>query len=145
MSDDDAVAGPVGGPLVLDGLDAVRASVGTGLGPTEWVEVTPERLAAFAAVCPGVDVGWLLLSMTNLFMPEMVEVRGVSAGLNLGTGAIRFATDGVGAGTRVRGRGRVVAADDAKGGVQTTIELRVEADGTATPVVTAESLSRWLE
>ncbi len=133
-----------GGPLVLDGLDAVRASVGTELGPTAWVEVGQERLDAFAAACPGAEVGWLLLSLTNLFMPGLVEVRGVSAGLNLGTGAIRFATDGVAAGARVRGRGRIVAAEEAKGGVQTTIELVVEAEQHQAPVVTVESLSRWL-
>lgn len=130
--------------VVLDGLDAVRASVGTELGPTGWVELTEERLAAFAAACPDAEVGWLLLSMTNLFMPEMVTVTGVSAGLNLGTGAITFATDGVAAGARVRARGRITAADDAKGGVQTTIEIHVEADGHDQPVTTVESLSRWL-
>lgn len=131
--------------LVLDGLDAVRTSVGTDLGPTEWVSLTEERLAAFADVCPGADLGYLLLSMTNLFMPEMVTVTGVSAGLNLGTGRITFATEGVAVGARVRARGRIAAADDAKGGVQTTIEIQVEADGHDAPVTTVESLSRWLE
>ena len=131
--------------VVLDGLDAVRASVGTALGPTAWVELTAGRLAAFEGVCPGADLGYLLLSMTNLFMPEMVRVEGVSAGLNLGTGAITFAADGVGAGTKVRAVGTIASADDAKGGVQTTIQIQVEAEGVEHPVTTVESLSRWLE
>lgn len=131
-------------PIVLHGLDEVRASVGTALGPTGWVEVTAERLAAFAAACPGAGTGWLALSLTNLFMPEMVEVQGVSAGLNVGTGAVVFGPELV-AGCRVRGRGEVVAADEVKpGAVQTAIRLTVEVDGADTPAVVVDALSRWL-
>ena len=130
-------------PVVLDGLDAVRASVGTTLGPTEWVEITQDRLDEFAAACPGAPVGWLLLSMTNLFMPEMVTVTGISAGLNLGTGEIRFLVDSVAPATRIRATGSIDAATDAKGGVQTVIHIHVESD--TAPLLTVQSLSRWLE
>lgn len=133
-----------GSTVVLDGLDAVRAAAGTALGPTAWVEITQERLDAFAAACPGAPPPWLLLSMTNLFMPEMVEVTGVSAGLNVGTGEVRFAETPVAPGTRVRAVGEITAADEARGGVQTTIRIRVEADGVADPLLTVDALSRWL-
>ncbi len=132
--------------VVLHGLDEVRAAVGRELGPTDWVEITAERLNAWAAACPGAEPGWLLLSLTNLFMPEMVTVEDVSAGLNVGTGAVRFADDlALAPGTRVRGTGRIVAAEEVgPGAVQTTIVIDVHVDGTPTPALTVESLSRWL-
>ncbi|HEV7722134.1 MAG TPA: hypothetical protein VGO60_12660 [Iamia sp.] len=131
--------------VVLAGLDEVRASVGTALGPTEWVEISQARLDEFAAACPGADVGWLLLSMTNLFMPEMVTVTGVSAGLNIGTGEIRFATTDLAPGTRVRARGSILSADEARGGVQTVIHIQVESDASPHPLVQVHALSRWLD
>ncbi len=130
--------------LTLRGLDEVRASVGTVLGPTEWVELTAERLDAFAAACPGSGTGWLALSLTNLFMPEMVEVTDVSAGLNVGTGEVRFGPE-LAPGARVRGRGEIVAADEVKpGAVQTVIRIAVEVDGVDAPAVTVDAISRWL-
>lgn len=136
------------GPVVLDGLDAVRASVGTDLGPTGWVTVDAERLARFAEATPGASLEvaspWLLLALTNLLMPEMVEVRGVSSGLNVGTGEIRFGQP-VPVGSRVRGTGVVAAADEARGGVQTTIRITVEVEGRDDPAVVVDALSRWLE
>ena len=135
------------GPRVLDGLDAVRAAVGTDLGPTGWVTLDAERVARFAAAAPGAPADsaspWLLLALTNLFMPEMVEVRGVSAGLNVGTGEVRFG-DPVPVGARVRGRGVVAAADDARGGVQTTIRITVEVEDREAHAVVVDALSRWL-
>lgn len=133
------------GPVVLDGLDAVRASADTALGPTEWVEITQERLDRFAAACPGATAGWLLLSMTNLFMPEMVQVTGVSAGLNLGTGAVRFTEAELLPGTRVRARGSIDSVEEARGGVQTTIHIQVESDASPAPVLTVDAISRWLD
>lgn len=132
--------------LVLRGLDEVRTSAGTALGPTEWVEITQERLEAWERACPGAPHGWLLLSLTNLFMPEMVTVEDVSAGLNVGTGSVRFADEAatLAPGTRVRGTGRIEGADEVKpGAVQTTIHLTVESDA-GTPLVEVASLSRWL-
>jgi hypothetical protein len=132
--------------ITLDGLPEVLASPGTALGPTEWVEITQDRLDAFAAACPGAPVGWLLLSMTNLFMPEMVTVTGVSAGLNVGTGRIRFSTDPIPAGTKVRTSATIESADEVKpGAVQTVIHIRVESDSAPHPLLEVEALSRWLE
>lgn len=130
--------------VVLRGLEEVRASAGTVLGPTEWVEVTEERLAAWEQACPGAPVGWLLLSLTNLFLPQMLEVADVSAGLNLGTGTVRLLAEELPPGTNVRGRATIESADDAKAGVQTVIAITVESSD-ATPLVEVQSLTRWLE
>lgn len=175
-------------PVVLDGLDSVRAAVGRELGPTAWVEVTAERVACFgmatgmtprAAAGASTDVttgsaggvqgsagaptggasgsigapsgrggvdevpSLLLLALTNLLLPELVEVRGVSSGINVGTGPVRFPMS-VPVGARVRGRATVVAADEARGGVQTTIRITVEVEGRDGPALVVDALSRWL-
>jgi hypothetical protein len=132
--------------VVLRGLDDVRAAAGTTLGPTDWVEITEERLAAWERACPGAPLGWLLLSLTNLFMPEMVTVEDVSAGLNVGTGPIHLADDlALAPGTRVRARGEVTAVDEpGPGAVHPPIRIRVEREGDPHPLVEVDALSRWL-
>lgn len=135
-------------PLVLDGLDAVRASVGTDLGATGWEPVTSEQVARYGEATgdvadPGQVPALLLLSLTNLFLPRLVEVRGTSSGVNYGTGQVRFPTP-VLVGSRVRARAEVTAAEEVRGGVQTTIRITVEAEGSDEPAVVVDSLSRWL-
>lgn len=128
---------------VLDGLDAVRAAVGTELGTSDWVSIDAARLATFEEATGAADVGWLLLSLTNLMLPEIIEVRGISAGVNYGTEAVRFPAP-LELDARVRASATLTAADEVRGGVQTTITIVVEAEGTADPVCVVESLSRWL-
>lgn len=139
---------------VLDGLDAIRSAVGRDLGASPWIELTRDQIDLFhqAVGSPSGDNGdgdsgtappLLVLALTNLFMPQIVEVRGVSMGVNYGTGAVRFPT-AVTAGARIRGRGEVTACDDINGGVQTTIRLTVEVDGGDGPACVVDALSRWI-
>lgn len=133
------------GPVVLRGLPEVLASAGTTLGPTDWVEITQERLDAWSAACPGAPTGWLLLSLTNLLMPELVQVEDVSAGLNIGTGEIRFTSDDLPVGTRVRATATITAVDEPKpGSAQTVIHIQVAA-ATGPVLVEVDAISRWLE
>lgn len=89
--------------------------------------------------------------VTNMFLPQVVEVRGVSAGLNVGTGAVHFSASAP-VGAQIRARVEVAAADEVTGGVQTTMRITVEArgsaepavEGGARPVVVVDALSRWL-
>jgi acyl dehydratase len=141
----------------------VRAAVGTTLGTTDWFEVTQERVNRFADATGDhqwihVDVeraekdspfggpiahGYLTLSLTNLVLPEVLEVRGVSMGLNYGTGKVRFPAP-VPVGGRVRGTAELTACDDIPGGIQTTIVITMEVEGGAKPACVVESLSRWI-
>jgi acyl dehydratase len=128
---------------VLDSLDEVRAAVGRHLGTSDWLEITPDRLDRFAAATGDRDHGYLALALTNLFLPEIVEVRGASLGVNYGAGSVRFGA-GLPVGSRVRGTALLVACDEIPGGVQTTIRITVEVDGAHHPACVVESLSRWL-
>jgi acyl dehydratase len=128
---------------VFTSLDEVRAAVGQRLGVSDWLEISPDHIDRFAAATGDPDYGYLALTLTNLFLPQIVEVSGASLGVNYGTGAVRFPAPLL-AGNRVRGAAELVACDEIPGGVQTTILIAVEVDGADQPACVVESLSRWL-
>jgi acyl dehydratase len=138
---------------VFESLDDLRAATGTLLGISEWIDVTPERVALFAAARGTTEpeeaadaIGvpeHLTLALTNRVLPEILEVRGASVGVNYGTGRVRFPAP-VPVGSRVRGRAELVACDDIPGGVQTSILVTIEVEGADEPACVVESLSRWL-
>ncbi len=147
----------------FEGIDEVRAAVGRHLGWSDWAEVAQAQVDTFAEATGDhqwihVDVeraraespfggpiahGYLTLSLTNLFLPQVVEVRGVSLGVNRGTGKIRFPAP-VPVGSRLRGGVELVAVDDVAGGIDTTMLITVEREGGDKPVCVVESLSRYL-
>ncbi len=148
---------------VFESLDELRAGAGTVLGTSDWFEVTQDRVDRFAEATGDhqwihVDVerahrespfggpiahGYLTLALTNLVLPQVVEVRGASLGVNYGTGRVRFPAP-VPVPGRVRGTAELVACDDVAGGVQTTIVVTMEVEGGTKPACVVESLSRWL-
>lgn len=147
----------------FQGIDEVRAAVGRHLGHSDWVTVTQEMVDTFAESTGDhqwihVDVarataespfggpiahGYLTLALTNLFLPQVVDVQGVSLGVNRGTGKVRFPAP-VPVGSRLRGAVELVAVDDIDGGIDTTMAITVEREGTDKPVCVVESLSRYL-
>jgi hypothetical protein len=129
---------------VFESLDDVRAALGEHLGVSDWVVVDQARLDRFSAAVGGGELAapYLALALSNLFLPEIVEVRGASLGVNYGTGAVRFPAP-VAPGTTVRGRAELVAVDDISGGIQTTMAITIETDA-GEPVCTVEALSRFL-
>ena len=147
----------------VDGIAGLKELVGQHLGYSEYMEITQERVNLFADATGDhqwihVDVdranaespfggpiahGFLTLSLSNLFLPQLIEVPGASAGVNYGTGRVRFPSP-VPVGSRVRGGAEVTAVDEVPGGVQTTIAITVEVEGQDKPACVIESLSRWL-
>jgi len=147
----------------INGLDELRTLAGEHLGYSDWVEVTQDMVNQFADATGDhqwihVDVeraekespfggpiahGYLTLSLTNLVLPEVLEVRGVSLGVNYGTGKVRFPAP-VPVGSRVRGTAELTACDEIAGGIQTTIVITMEIEGGAKPACVVESLSRWM-
>jgi hypothetical protein len=139
-------------PAVFDDLDALLGAAGLDLGVTDWYPLTAAQLEQFAAATgrpPASALAaaeaspWLVLSLTNLFLPQLLLVPAASTGVNYGTGAVRFPGPAR-AGDRVRGGARIVEAAEIPGGVQTTIEIRVEVEGGGEPAAVVESLSRWM-
>ena len=84
------------------------------------------------------------IALTNLFLPQVVEVQGVSLGVNRGTGKVRFPAP-VPVGSRLRAGVELVAVDDVEGGIDTTMLITVDHEGADKHVCVVESLSRYLD
>ena len=140
MPTDTAAPAPV---TVLDGLDAVRAAEGTHLGVSDWLLIDQGRVDRFAEATGDPDLTYLTLSLTNGLLPSVVEVRGVSMGLNYGTNRVRFPAP-VPVGSRVRVSADLTEVADVPGGVQTTMTVTVEVEGSDRPGCVVEVLSRFL-
>tara|TARA_B100001996_G_scaffold302067_1_gene242636 strand:- start:1927 stop:2382 length:456 start_codon:yes stop_codon:yes gene_type:complete len=135
---------------------------GTDLGVTSWEVITQERINLFADatgdhqwihVDPeqakdgpfGATIahGYLTLSLTNLFLPNLLEVTQVSMGINYGVNKVRFPSP-VTVGSRVRGQGVITEVTEISGGVQVIVSLTVEIENQPKPACVVESISRFL-
>ncbi len=148
---------------ILHGPDGVYAALGTHLGHSawltidqaridcfaeatgdhQWIHVDPERARAESPFGAPIAHGYLTLSLSNLFLPEIVQVTGFDLGINYGANRVRFAAP-VRAGDRIRGGAELVDVGVVPGGLQTTMLITVEIDGIDKPACVIESLSRWL-
>ena len=146
----------------LDGPDAVLAHVGRHLGFSEWMTVDQDRVNLFADATGDhqwihVDVeraksgpfgapiahGYLTLSLSNLFLPQIVEVVGFSTGVNYGVDKVRFPSP-VKVGDRIRAGAELTEVSEVPNGLQTKIVITIEVEGSPKPACIIESLSRWL-
>ena len=112
-------------------------------GDHQWIHVDPERAKSgpFGAT---IAHGYLTLSLVNSFLPQLLEVRGISMGVNYGCDRVRFPSP-VRVGSRVRGVGEVVAAEEVKGGaVQVTVRVSVEIEGSDRPACVVDTISRFV-
>lgn len=148
--------------LVLPSPAHALEAVGRKLGPTSWVTVDQSRIDAFAAatgdhqwihVDPvraasgpyGATIahGYLTLALVNLFLPQLLQVQGVSMGVNYGTDRVRFPSF-VRAGSRIRACGEVIAAEEVAGSaVQVIVRVSVEVEGGEKPACVADTISRF--
>ncbi|MGZ4682266.1 MAG: MaoC family dehydratase [Acidimicrobiales bacterium] len=147
---------------IFEGLDDVRAAVGRELGTSDWLEITQERVDQFADATGDhqwihvdperakagpfggpIAHGYLTLSLSNALLPEIVEVQGISMGVNYGVGKVRFPAP-VPVGSRIRASASLTAVEEVAGGVQTTMLITVEVEGGTKPACVIESISRYL-
>ena len=147
---------------VFEDIDQLQAAVDTHLGYSDWVEVTQERVDRFADATGDhqwihVDVeraaagpfggpiahGYLTLALTNMLLPQIIEVRGISMGVNYGANKVRFPAP-LPVGARVRAGADLLSVDEVAGGVQTHMRVTIEAEGADKPVCVVEAVSRYL-
>ncbi|MEJ8279569.1 MaoC family dehydratase [Pseudonocardia spirodelae] len=145
---------------VFDGVDELRAAKGTEVGESDWFTVTQERIDGFAdatgdhqwihvdpekaAAGPfGTTIahGFLTLSLLPVLVQGIYKVDGVRMGVNYGLNKVRF-TSPVPVGSRVRARVELTDVSDISGGVQLTLGVTVEIEGSDKPAVVAEWLTR---
>jgi 3-oxocholest-4-en-26-oate---CoA ligase len=149
-------------PTAVTGIDGVKSLVGQQLGPSDWEEVTQERVNLFAdatgdhqwihvdperaAAGPykgTIAHGYLTLSLIPYLMPKILKIGGFSAGLNYGCDRVRFPAP-VPVGSKVRCTATVDAVTDVPGGVQATITVTIEVEGQSKPSCVATTLVRHL-
>lgn len=111
-------------------------------GDLQWIHVDPVRAkdGPFGAT---IAHGYLTLSLVNLFMPQMIDVRGFSAGVNVGMDKTRFLQP-VLVGSRIRGTGEIISAEEVKGGaIQCVIRVTVEIEGKDKPACVVDTINRY--
>ena len=141
-------------------LDEFAAQVGQDVGVSDWITVTQQRINQFADATG--DHQWIHVDtekaksspfgttiahgfLTLSLLPEMgasaMQVDGVRMGINYGLNKVRFPAP-VPVGSRLRGHFKMLACEAIEGGIQVTLEVSMEREGSAKPVCVAESLSR---
>lgn len=140
---------------------ALMGSEGTRLDPTGWLLIDQARVNGFADVTGDhqwihVDVvraktgpfggtiahGYLTMSLVNIFLPELIEVRGFAHAVNVGVDRLRFLNP-VKVGSRIRGVGEIVSVAEIKGAIQSTVRVTVEIEGSDKPACVVDTISRY--
>jgi acyl dehydratase len=135
--------------------------VGTTLGPTSWVAIEQDRVDGFADVTGDhqwihVDVerakdgpfggtiahGYLTMSLINLFLPDLIEVRGFAHAVNVGLDKLRFLAPVV-VGSRIRAVSEIVSVEEIKGAIQAIVRVTIEIEGSEKPALVADTISRY--
>ena len=136
-------------------------NVGDEFGPSDWLEITQERIDRFAEatgddqwihVDPeqaaqgpfGTTIahGFLTLSLLVKFQNEVRPERGeFRMGINYGVNKVRFPAP-VPVGSRIRAHFEILEVDEVEGGVQVVTKGTVEREGEEKPVCVAEMVSR---
>ena len=150
-------------PTVFQHPSELAAAVGKHLGYSDWLEITQDRVNRFADATGDhqwihvdperaksgpfggtIAHGYLTMSLVNLFLPQIMEVRGISMGVNYGADKLRFPAP-VKVGARVRGGGELLKVEEVKGGaVQATVRVTVEIEGGDRPGCVVETISRYV-
>jgi acyl dehydratase len=134
---------------------------GDEYGPSSWIDVTQERIDAFADatddhqwihVDPAraahgpfggtIGHGYLTLSLLPAMSNEVVPRQEGGMSINYGLNKVRFPAP-VPSGSRVRGAFRVEAIDVHDWGFQATMTATIEREGGDKPVCVAELLFRY--
>lgn len=148
---------------IFNGTGELRDAVGTHLGHSDWVVITQERIDLFAEATGDrqwihVDTehakdgpfgttiahGYLTMSISNELLPQIVRVEGISMGVNYGVNKVRFPAP-VPVGSKVRAGVDLAAVEDVKGGVQTTMIITIDLEGSERPACVIEAISRYLD
>lgn len=147
-------------------IESLLAAVGDHLGYSDWVVIDQNRINGFAAatgdnqwihVDPelaatgpfGTTIahGYLTLSMTNQFLPELLQVPLATMGINYGANKIRFPAP-VPVDSRIRMGSEIIAAEKISSGdgnwVQVITRNTVEIQGGEKPACVVEAISRFL-
>lgn len=140
-------------------LAEVRAASGHSVGTSDWVEITQERIDAFAESTDDrqwihvdsvraasgpfgstIAHGYLTLSLLPHFSAQTFELSFEGAKLNYGVNRVRFPSP-VPVGSRIRAKVSFGDVIDVPSGVQVVQRYVIEIDGRDRPACVAETIS----
>ncbi len=128
---------------VLCGADDMRAAVGKHLGYSDWLHIDQQRIDLFAQATGDALASFLPLALSNMFLPQIVEVAGFTTGINYGCNHVRLAAP-LSVDARVRGGAQLTNVSEVVGGLQTTMTITIEVAHGNKPACEVQSISRWL-
>jgi acyl dehydratase len=149
---------------IFNGFEEIKSAIGTEIGVSDWLEITQARIDKFAeATCdeqwihidqdrakaelPGgktIAHGMLSLSLAPMFIRAVIGLKGLKNTLNYGADRIRYLAP-VPAGSRLRGRTRIVEAEDVPpNGLRVSYRMMIEIEGSERPACVAELIALHL-
>ncbi|GAA1727593.1 Acyl dehydratase [Dietzia kunjamensis subsp. schimae] len=148
---------------VFEGLEQLEAELGRHVGYSDWMEITQERIDAFADatgdhqwihVDPAraaegpygrtIAHGYLTLSLLPVLGAEVMEIRGFAMMINYGVDKVRFPAP-VPVGSRIRAGIELTSLERKSSGVQLNSLVTVEVEGSDRPAVVAETVRMMVE
>ncbi|WP_425088598.1 MaoC family dehydratase [Stappia sp.] len=137
-------------------------AIGRKLGPSDWLTIDQERINLFAQATGDfqwlhvdpqraargpfgktIAHGFLSLSLTNLFLPDLFMPDNLDWGVNYGLDRVRFPAP-VPVGAHIRASGELLDAKPiGENGVQTTVRMVIEVEGGDKPGCVADTLQRY--
>ena len=134
---------------------------GLKIRPSDWMEISQKRINTFAEATGdhqwihvdeekaksgpfGTTIahGYLTLSLAAKLMPEIIEIKNMSMGINYGTDKVRFLNP-VKSGARVRGHGEFLEIKEVPGGYQSTLRVTIEIEGEDKPALITEWITMF--
>ncbi|MGC9154699.1 MAG: MaoC family dehydratase [Ferrimicrobium sp.] len=148
-------------PTPVHGVNGLKQLVGVDLGFTPYRTITQQQITMFADATDdhqwihvdpdaakngpfGTTIahGFLTLSLVSAMLPEVLQVDGVSMGVNYGTNRVRFPAP-VPVNARIRLGAKVAEVAEVAGGVQVQINVTIEVEGATKPSMVGEILFRY--
>ncbi len=145
---------------IFNGPDELKAAAGTHVGESDWLTVDQSRIDTFADATDdhqwihvdqekakdgpfGTTIahGFLSLALLVPLASQVYRVDGVKMGINYGLNKVRF-TSPVPVGSKVRASIDVGDVAEVSGGLQVTLKVTIEIEGSERPAVVAEWLTR---
>jgi len=147
---------------LINGTDPLFELAGKSLGSSEWIEISQERVSAFADttldhqwihVDPEraakespyggtIAHGYLTLSLVPVLYHQVIDVQGVKMTINYGLNKVRFPAP-VPVGSRIRLSLEVASVEAIKKGVQCIYLATTEIEGEEKPAMVAELVFRY--
>lgn len=136
-------------------------SLGQDLGSTDWVEMEQSRINMFADATDDhqwihvdedkaaagpygacIAHGYLTLSLASKFLPDLLEVKNTTMGVNYGVDKVRF-PNAVKVGQLIRGTGVVEHVEEKTSAVQIIVRITIEIQGELRPACVVDTISRF--